>query len=269
MSEKIKSNIAPVDLGAPEGIPRNSLILLSGNAGTGKTVLLCHLAMNFMLNNEPIIYVTLDDDSLSVVKVFESFGWNLSEYIDKGLFKLIDGFSFRLGAFKQQNLYHFAVKEVRPDNTLSIINAILELSDNVNNKGLVILDSLNELMFTLDVRGILDFVRTLRAVVSKGKNIVTLVTLHVTTDALVELKNNLEYLVDGIIDTRIDPNLQELGIPIKQMMVKKLRGAPTNPVWIPYVILNDGVHLVDQHKLAALVKSKVKEALGNIPTAQQ
>ncbi|MGB9728527.1 MAG: RAD55 family ATPase [Thermoprotei archaeon] len=267
MSEKIKSNVAPIDLGAPEGIPRNSLILLSGSAGTGKTALLCNLAMNFMLNNEPIIYVTLDDDSLSVIKVFESFGWNLPEYIGKGLFKLIDGFSFRLGTYKQPN--PFITKEVRPDNTLSIINAILELSENINNKGLVILDSLNELMFTLDMRGILDFVRTLRAIVSKGKNIITLVTLHVTTEALAELKNNLEYLVDGIIDTRIDPNLQELGIPIKQMMIKKLRGAPTNPVWIPYVILNDGVHLVDQQKLAALVKSKVKEALGSITTIQQ
>lgn len=262
MLEKVKSNVAPIDFGAPEGIPRNSLVLLSGSAGTGKSALVCQFAINFMLNNEPVIYVTFDDDPLSIAKIFESFGWNLSEYISKGLFKLIDGFSFRLGALKQPN--PFTVKEVRPDNAMNIINSILDLLNNINNKGLVIIDSLNELMFSFDIRGILDFVRTVRAVISKNKNIITLITLHVTTDALVELKNNLEYLVDGIIDTRIDPNLQELGIPIKQMMIKKLRGAPTNPVWIPYVILNDGVHLVDQQKLASLVKSKVKEALGGL-----
>lgn len=266
MSEKVKSNVAPIDIGAPEGIPRNSLILLSGSAGTGKSALICHLAMNLMLNNEPVIYVTLDDDPISIIKIFESFGWAVSDYINKGLFKLVDGFSFRLGILKRPN--PFVIKEVKPDNTSSIINSVLELLGDTNNKGLVVLDSLNELMFNLDIRGILDFVRTLRAIVSKSKNVITLVTLHVTTDALAELKNNLEYLVDGVIDTRIDPNLQELGIPVKQMMIKKLRGAPTNPIWIPYVILSDGAHLVDQQKLAALVKSKVKEALGGLNITQ-
>jgi len=264
--EKIKSNIAPIDFGAPEGIPRNSFILLSGSAGTGKSALVCQFAINFMRNNEPVIYVTFDDDPLSLIKIFESFEWNLSEYASRGLFKLVDGFSFRLGTLKQQN--PLVIKEIRPDDMTSLINSIVDLINDIDSKGLVIIDSLNELMFSFDLRGILDFVRTLRAIIAKSKNIVTLATLHVTTDALVELKNNLEYLVDGIIDTRIDPNLQELGIPIKQMMIKKLRGAPTNPIWIPYVILNDGVHLVDQQKLAALVKSKVKEALGGLNVQQ-
>jgi len=70
----------------------------------------------------------------------------------------------------------------------SLINSIVDLINDIDNKGLVIIDSLNELMFSFDLRGILDFVRTLRAIIAKSKNIVTLATLHVTTDALVELK---------------------------------------------------------------------------------
>ena len=158
------------------------------------------------------------------------------------------------------------VKEVRPDDpdkVLYAINEVLE-SKGYEGRGCVIIDSLNELMFKLDVTQVLEFVKSVRAIISKGRGATVFLTLHTTTDALAELRAHLEYLVDGVIETRIEQNLQEIGIPLKQLMVKKMRGVPTNPLWIPYVIVSDGIKLVDQSKLAALVKAKLKEAIGSI-----
>jgi KaiC/GvpD/RAD55 family RecA-like ATPase len=259
--ERIKLGVEPLDFGAPSGFPRKSLILISGDAGTGKSVIVNQITNNLLMKGEPAVYVTLDDDPTAVIDAFRSFGWSVDEFIEKGLLKFIDGFSFRLGSLKKQ--IKGVVREIVPDDTkkmIYVINEVIEESKMVN-KGILILDSINELMFQLDVSSVIDFVKTLRAAVPKARGVITIITLHTTAEALNQLKNHLEYLVDGVIDTRLDPNLQELGIPLKQLNVKKLRGAPTNPLWIPYVIVDDGIRPVDQHKLSSLIKAKLREAV--------
>jgi hypothetical protein len=39
-----------------------------------------------------------------------------------------------------------------------------------------------------------------------------------------------------------------------------MRGVPTNPVWVPYVISDKGVAAVDPQKLAAVLQERLKEA---------
>ncbi|MCD6084550.1 MAG: hypothetical protein J7J20_03305 [Desulfurococcales archaeon] len=248
----------------PEGIMRSSTIIISGPAGTGKSVILTHVAHSFLSRGEEVVYVTFDDSPEALLELFRSFKWDPVKYVDQGLLKIVDGFSFRLGSLRKP--IKGVVKEVRPEDpsrTLYTINELLE-EHKIENRGCVIIDSLNELMFKLDITQVLEFVKSVRAIVSKGRAIATFFTLHTTTDALMELRAHLEYLVDGLIETRIEPNLQEMGIPLKQLMVKKMRGVPTNPLWMPYVIISEGIRLVDQSKLAALVKARLKEAIGGL-----
>ncbi|HDD26701.1 MAG TPA: AAA family ATPase [Acidilobales archaeon] len=261
--ERVRTGIEPLDFGIPEGIPRTSTIIIAGAAGTGKSVFLVHIAKNFMERGEKVVYLTLDDSPKAILEMFESFGWDVRGYVSKGLLLLIDGFSFRLKGFKVEKRIEGVVREVRPDDLDRLLYVLTEVVDSngLKNSGLLVIDSLNELMFRFDLTQVLDFVRSVRAVISKGRGVISLITLHTSTESLRELAAHLEYLVDGVIATRIEPDLQELGIPVKQLMVRKMRGAPTNPLWIPYVIVSDGIRGVDPNKLASLIRSKLRQAL--------
>jgi len=264
MSETIKTGIIPIDIGAPEGILRNSFILISGDAGSGKSVITYYVAKTFIEMREPVIYLALDDDPFAIMDSFRLL--NIDLIAKGGLLRFIDGFSWRLGPMRRS--HELVAKEVRTEDPQNIIKAIIDLIDemNISSKGVLIIDSINELILTLDIRGIINLIKIVRAVTSKARKILTLATLHTTTSDSIELKRNLEYLVDGVIDIGLDPNLQQLGIPIKQLMVKKIRGVPTTPIWIPYVLAKDGIKLVDQQKLAALLKARIKEAIGATTT---
>jgi len=261
--EKIRLGIEPLDFGLPEGIPRSSTVVITGSAGTGKSVFLVHISRNLMERGEKAIYLTLDDSPQAIIELYKSFGWDADGYVSKGLLRIIDGFSFRLKRFRIELKSRGVVREVRLDDLDKLLYVINDVIDDsgLRNSGILIIDSLNELMFRFELTQVIDFVRSVRAVVSKGKGLIVLITLHTSTESLKELAAHLEYLVDGVIETRIEPELQELGIPVKQLMVKKMRGVPTNPLWIPYVIVNDGIRGVDPNKLASLVRSKLKQAI--------
>jgi len=261
--ERVRIGIDPLDFALPEGVPRSSTIVIAGDAGTGKSVLLTHISKNFMDRGEKVVYLTLDDSPQAILEMYSSFGWDVEKYLNNNLLLIIDAFTFRLRGFKITLKSRGVVREVKPDDLsklLYVINEVINYN-NMRNSGLLIIDSLNELMFRFDLTQVLDFVRSVRAVISKGKGVVSLITLHTSTDSLRELAAHLEYLVDGLIVTRIEPGLQELGIPVKQLMVRKMRGVPTNPLWIPYVIVSDGVRGVDPNKLASLVRSKLQQAI--------
>jgi len=222
--------------------------------------LAAHIAWNVLRGGGYVTYVNLDDSPDALIELFMNFGWGLDKFIDYGKFKIIDCFSFRLGKLKKA--VKGVVREQRLDDLNSVLYALHEevppASDDVVS--LVVIDSINELMFRFEMMQVLEFIKSMRATISKGKGATVVMILHTNTTVLEELAAHLEYLVDGVIATRIEPNLIELGIPLKQLMAKKMRGLPTNPLWVPYAIIDDGVHAVDPAKLAALVRERLKEA---------
>lgn len=258
---KVKIGIEPLDLGVPEGILRSSTIILYGPPGTGKSAILINTSKNFLVRKEPVIYITLDDSPQAIYEFFNNFGWNIHDYINKGLFHIVDGFSYRLGKYRTST--EGVIREFSPE---SLEKTIYTTVDTVNDlglegNGLIVIDSLNEIVSKLGVTQTIEFVKSVRALVSKLRKVLVMMILHSTTETISQLQLEIEYMVDGVIETRIDPNLQEIGIPLKQLLIKKMRGAPTNPLWIPYMITSEGIAAVDQQKLASLVKSRLKEAL--------
>ncbi|MEM0265372.1 MAG: ATPase domain-containing protein, partial [Candidatus Methanomethylicia archaeon] len=63
--ERFKTGIAALDEVLPNGIPRNNMILILGEGGTGKSVFMVQL-MNYRLNlGEPCIFICFDDIPLA------------------------------------------------------------------------------------------------------------------------------------------------------------------------------------------------------------
>lgn len=241
--ERVPLGVDVLDFALPRGVLRNSFIILAGPGGTGKSVFNIFISLSFMKRGEPVLYVTLDDDPATTYASFKSFNIDLKPYVEKKLFGFIDAFSFRLGPFKKA--YDGVVKEVNPKETSKFIYVLLEALGEMgmDGKGLLIIDSLNEIFFHLELNSAIEFIKTLRALVSKGKSVLTLATFHTTTESFMEIIKSIGHLIDGLIElsTVEQPALTALPLPLWQLIVRKMKGAPHSTSWIFYTIAEDGV----------------------------
>jgi len=259
VSKTFLTGISPLNIALPAGIPYGSLTILLGPGGVGKSVMLANLSWNFL--REPrnvVVHVTFDDSPDALLALYEYFKWDVSKYVSEGRFKIVDCFSFRLGPFRKS--VSGVVKELEIRDLNSLVYAVSDVSSTARGSTMILIDSLNELILKFEVSQFLDFIKSLRAVVSKGLGNIIIATIHTTTETFQEVVNYLEYLVDGVIEVRFNPSLMEYGIPIKELLVRKMRGVPTNPVWVPYVISDEGIAAVDPQKLAKVLQEKIKEA---------
>lgn len=253
--ESAQTGVEVLDAAIPKGLPRNSMVILAGEGGTGKSVFLAAIAYNKLKAGEPILYISLDDDPLSLVQLFQSFGWKLDEYAANGRFKVIDCFSFRIETPHAQ--LNYVYRSIDPRETHELVEALLAAMNDMgmNSKGAIFIDSLNELLSRSEITSALETVKMIRAVAPKTRSVQVFATLHTGIDSLQEILFNLEYIVDGVIIFRHDPSLYQLGIPIKQLRVHKFRGTLHSAVSIHYSISSGGIKAVDPRKLAEVLKT--------------
>lgn len=88
-SKRIQSGIARLDEMMGGGIPESTVTLVSGAAGTGKTVLAIHFAYNGLLRGEPVIYTMYEENPMQLVSSALSIGIDLEPYISTGQLQLI------------------------------------------------------------------------------------------------------------------------------------------------------------------------------------
>ncbi len=87
--ERIQTGITGLDNLLKGGIPKGANILVSGGAGTGKTILSTQfLYQGAKKYKEPGIYVTFETNTRNVAWNIESFSWDIRPLQDAGLFKI-------------------------------------------------------------------------------------------------------------------------------------------------------------------------------------
>lgn len=220
--EKVKFGIDVLDEVLPDGVPRTSFIVLAGSGGTGKTILTLLIAKQFLLRKEPVIYVALDDDPNSVVSILQSLGVEVYTYVTERLLIVIDGFSFRIKDRKEKTSI-WVVGEVDPMNPEQVLYTITQLIDKleIRNRGIVIVDSLNEFLSYHGNLKVSEFVKNLRANVSKYRGIITISVLHTSLSKAKRFLALIEHVVDGIIYTDQQPKDTEV---LRYISVKRMRG---------------------------------------------
>ena len=93
----LETGIEALDRVLPKGIPRNTMMILAGELGTGKSVLMGELFYNILKKRkEPCIYVNFEGPPIAVEQDMEAFGWNLTPFLESGQLKFLDCFSFRM-----------------------------------------------------------------------------------------------------------------------------------------------------------------------------
>ncbi len=213
LPKSFETGIDAVDKVLPKGIPRNSLTILAGDLGTGKSVLMEQLLYSMLkIEKEPCIYMNFEGPPIALQQDMESFGWNIDRY------------------------FH------------SVTSALFTMMEEMKmmGKGAVFVDSLTE-MFTLVqeerplVFHMLDGVKSWRAKGPKERLVPFFCSHHTPLRAYADLDDLLFYVVDGIVDVRFNPGFADRGLLVKQFRVRKMKGAPHETYWVTFQVTPDGI----------------------------
>lgn len=88
---KMATGITSFDVIAKGGLPQNRTTLVSGTAGSGKTVMAMQfIAQGIRDNAEPGVFVTFEESATDIRENMSSFGWPLAEWEKEGKLVFVD-----------------------------------------------------------------------------------------------------------------------------------------------------------------------------------
>ena len=133
-SNKIGSGIPELDTILSGGLPRNRLLTVEGEPGTGKTTLAFQFLLEGSARKEAGLYVTFSESLNELEEVAESHGWNL-----EGIHLLeLSGLKERLWVEEQYTVFHPAEVELN-ETTQRVIKEVEQ-----KRPRRVVVDSLSE-----------------------------------------------------------------------------------------------------------------------------
>ena len=119
---KLETGISSLDIIAKGGLPKNRTTLISGTAGSGKTVFAVQFIAAGIERGEPGVFVTFEESAGNIRENMHSFGWDLAKWEAEGKLTFVDASpdpdvetvesgGFDLGALVAR--VHNAVKKVK------------------------------------------------------------------------------------------------------------------------------------------------------------
>lgn len=144
MLERVPTGIPGFDELCEGGLLRDRSYLVSGPAGSGKTV----FAMQFLVNgaeqfNEPGIFVATEERPQHLREHSMSFGWDLEKLEDENMLAILDATSTKIGLPSDEKYI-----DVRPFDTRSLLDQIITIQDEIGAKRAAV-DSTTSIGFTI------------------------------------------------------------------------------------------------------------------------
>lgn len=212
--KKVSTGIIGLDEILNGGIPEKNVVLLSGGPGTGKSIFSQQFLWHGLQNNEPGIYVALEEHPIQVRQNMSQFGWNIKPFEEKGLFALIDAFTAGFGKSKEFEKYI-----VRDLNDLhDFIDVLRQAIKDINAKRVVI-DSVTTLYLNKPTYA-RSIILQLKRVLA-GTGCTSLLVSQVSIDERGFGGPGVEHGVDGIIRLDLDEIKGELK---RSLLIWKMRG---------------------------------------------
>lgn len=88
--EKLATGISSLDNIAKGGLPKNRTTLISGTAGSGKTVFAVQFLAAGIARGENGVFVTFEESAADIRANMLSFGWDLKQWEDEGKLAFVD-----------------------------------------------------------------------------------------------------------------------------------------------------------------------------------
>lgn len=223
IGDKVSTGVSGLDEMLGGGIPKGHIFVVMGAFGTGKTTFALQFVNQGLTHGENCIFISLEEDTKSILKSAETFGWNLQKHFDEsklGLYKLepadakstITRIRSELPAFIKE----FKAQRVVLDS-VSLLNMILETEQEQRTT-----------LFNL-------------AQLLRSTGCTSMLTAEVKDDNPRSSRDGLvEYTVDGVILLQYD-ELRESGEGQLTLRILKMRRTAHSRRIKPYTIGKNGI----------------------------
>ncbi|MEA1993232.1 MAG: RAD55 family ATPase [Euryarchaeota archaeon] len=235
--KNVKTGIELLDSLLPEGMPKDNFIGLFGEGGTGKSVILYEILYKRLKMSEPGIFVCFEDVPRSILEHTKNFGWDLTTFAN---FKFLDCYSFRMEKRSSSN----SIKTMTHPSNLDLLTDVLfDMIDDLDmqEKGIVILDSLTELMTISNVPELVDTLKDWRAKGPKERGITFMTSVHYGLKMYSNVVDTFDYIMDGLIDLRYNPEVMKKSVLLKELRIRKMKGTSHITSWVPFEITEKGM----------------------------
>lgn len=231
--ERTKTGIPGLDEITGGGYPQGATILVCGGSGTGKTIFCTQFLHSGITQNEPGIFVTLEERPSDLREEMLSMGWDLAEHERNGDLIIVDGASLKT----LMPPYEYSLSE--GFNVDNVVFEIYKAARKINAKRLVI-DSLPGM--ELRFNGLSEFRQALSRLsfLLLELDVTSLMTTESVDPSLISRYGIEEFIVKGVIVL----SLEEDGPQLKRFLrVRKMRGTMHSLRSIPFEITEKGAVL--------------------------
>ena len=212
---KVNSGIAKLDGILSGGLPKNSVVLVSGGPGTGKTLFSLKFLLEGARKKERCCYITLSEDKDELLKACDSIESlkEVSKYVDKNL----------------------AIEYIPMGRSNINIKRFIEIISNYPQVDRLVIDNVNKLlMFSANKTEyrsyLVDLVKKLKATQC------SLLLCETPNDELLDSGGDESFECDGVIQL-VFLDLEEK--PMRALLVHKMRYTAFDPK-VPHELRIDG-----------------------------
>jgi len=86
---RISTGVPKLDSLLEGGLLKNSVTMITGGTGTGKSIFCLQFLWEGLQKGEPCVYLSLEEDAEDIKADARQFGWDLDKYEKKGLFRIM------------------------------------------------------------------------------------------------------------------------------------------------------------------------------------
>jgi len=233
------------------GLPKNNITLISGGAGSGKTL----FGLDFVISGalefgEPGVFVSFEESNEDLIRDVASLNWDL-----KGL------------VAKRQLVLEFVTLERRDilEAEFNLEGLIVRLENAIDSVGAkrVVLDSIESLFAGITDQGILrlEIKRLFRWL--KNKGVTALVSVEPGPNGAYSRHGVEEYISDCIVflDNRVNEQHS-----IRRIRIIKYRGSSHGTNEYPFIIDHDGLSVIPITSATLNQRRQTKRISTGIPS---
>jgi len=204
------------------GLPEKSVVLMTGEPGSGYDILAQQIMYQHAIHNEKSSYFTTSRSTDAVKEDLSTFGWNITPLEQQGNW-----------AFYQTSV------------ATAMLTLTQEIPQTVSKGRWTLIDSLSYLILTQKYISVVKTVELLLENARKHGGIHFLLLTQKMHDT--ETETTMQHLADGVIEFTAQ---ETVGGIDRRMRIKKMRTAVYEPRLIPFNITDHGITIETAVRIA-------------------